>query len=542
MRFEKKLNTLSQEEIWKEYCGFLDMTIDEYMTVQSRLLMEQIDLMSRCPLGERFFGNNPPKSVEEFRKNVPLTSFQDYADILLPKKEEMLPAKPAIWLKTTWEGGTAPSKVAPYSDSMLEVYKNNIFATVLLATARSRGKFNVRQRASVLYGLAPLPYATGLLPELLSPEMTLRFMPSLKEARKLSFTEQSEVGFRSALLNGIDMFFGMSSIIYGISKRFGDIISANGSKQQGTSPLPFRISPTILTRLLLARYRSKRDKTPIYPKDLFTLNGLVCVGTDSGLFKDELEMYWGCRPLEIAGGTETACMATETWKKDGLVFFPDTSFYEFIPEAEMLRNLEDPSYIPRTYLMNELAANENYEVVVTVLKGGAFMRYRVGDVYRCIRTKNANTDIDLPQFEYVDRIPTVIDIMGFTRITEKEILYVFDMTHIPVSDWFAIKEYDENNHSFLHIYLELDQESSAKYPVSAQFIRDQLSTSFKFYDNDFNDLKRLLGVNPLKVTLLPCGAIHRYAEKNKRPIRKINPLRREILDLLRNEKDVQTSA
>lgn len=34
----------------------------------------------------------------------------------------------------------------------------------------------------------------------------------------------------------------------------------------------------------------------------------------------------------------------------------------------MLHSLRDPSYTPKTYLMNELSANQNYELVITVLK------------------------------------------------------------------------------------------------------------------------------------------------------------------------------
>ena len=532
MNFEDKLKNLPSEEVWQEYCGFLDLTMAEYMNVQSRLLMEQIELLSRCALGKRLMGSKVPTSVQEFRQMVPLTTFEDYADILLPKRENMLPAKPAIWLKTTWEGGTSPAKWAPYTDSMLDTYKTNIFAAMLLSTSHARGQFNVPNQARVLYGLAPLPYATGLFPKLVSDEITLRFMPSLKEAKKLSFSKQSSVGFKQALASGIDLFFGMSSIIYGISKNFN--VAGSGSSSKFKTAL--QMGPTMLTRMAQALYKSKRDGTDIKPKDLFKLSGFVCVGTDTDLFKDELEDLWGVRPLEITGGTEPTCLGTETWSKDGMVLFPDSCFYEFIPEEEMFRSLDNPNYIPNTYLMDELVANECYELVITVLKGGAFARYRVGDVYRCIRTKNPGDKLDIPQFSYVDRIPTVIDIMGFTRITEKEIQYVLDLSRISVNDWFALKEYDENHHSFLHLYLELSSEVADRSAVGLQLIKEQLGASFKYYDSDYRDLKKLLGLEPLMLTLLPTGTIKKYNQGREYPLRKINPRRPQVLDLLRNVK------
>ena len=34
MRFQEKIRNYSKEDIWREYCGFLDMTMEEYMAVQ----------------------------------------------------------------------------------------------------------------------------------------------------------------------------------------------------------------------------------------------------------------------------------------------------------------------------------------------------------------------------------------------------------------------------------------------------------------------------------------------------------------------------
>ena len=40
MRFEEKLKHYSQEEIWAEYCGFLELDISSYMRIQTRLMEE----------------------------------------------------------------------------------------------------------------------------------------------------------------------------------------------------------------------------------------------------------------------------------------------------------------------------------------------------------------------------------------------------------------------------------------------------------------------------------------------------------------------
>ena len=40
------------------------------------------------------------------------------------------------------------------------------------------------------------------------------------------------------------------------------------------------------------------------------------------------------------------------------------------------------------------------------------MRYRVGDVYRCVGLENQEDETHIPRFQYIDRIPTIIDIAG----------------------------------------------------------------------------------------------------------------------------------
>ncbi len=531
MTFEKKLRHGTADALWQEHCGFLDFSLEEYMHVQERLLMEQIQLLAGCKLGQRLFGDKVPASVQEFRDNVPLTDFNDYADILLLKKEDMLPAPTVVWLKTTWEGGNYPSKWAPYTQSMLDTYKTNILAALLLSTSNKKGHFKVKSGARVLYSLAPMPYATGLFPDLIAPELKLKFLPPVKEARKISFSQQTKKGFELGLKGGMDLFFGMSSILYGASKNLSVGSSASGGKLKHLMGM----NPVMVYRLLTSLYRCKRDGATLRPGDLFDLNGFVCVGTDSALYKDELEQMWGRRPLELAGGTEPSCMGTETWSKNGLCFFPDACFYEFIPEAEMRRNLKDPTYQPHTYLMNELVANQNYELVITVLKGGAFARYRVGDVYRCLRLKNSQDGLDFPQFEYIDRIPTVIDISGFTRITQREIEKVLSLSYLPVADWFALKEYDKNNHSFLHLYVEMQPDAQQSQAVSRDIIREHLGIYFRYYDGDYSDLKHLLGVDPLQVTILKYGTLKKYEALYGEPIEKINPSRESVLHLLQAE-------
>ena len=76
----------------------------------------------------------------------------------------MLPDKPIIWIQTTWEGGKHPIKGGALHQGMLETYKNNIITCLMMATSKGRGSFDIDIGDTFLYGLAPLPYITGLIP------------------------------------------------------------------------------------------------------------------------------------------------------------------------------------------------------------------------------------------------------------------------------------------------------------------------------------------------------------------------------------------
>ena len=199
----------------------------------------------------------------------------------------------------------------------------------------------------------------------------------------------------------------------------------------------------MIARLIKAKHQCRQENRPLLPKDLFQLKGFMVAGTDNQCYKDDLERLWGIRPMELFAGTEPSIIGTETWTRKGMYFFPDTAFYEFITEADMIKNYEDPSFIPRTYLMDEVQPGEKYELVFTILKGGAFARYRCGDMYRCVGLENKEDETRIPRFEYVDRVPWIIDIAGFTRISENGIRSVIKLSGLPISNWVAVKEYNE---------------------------------------------------------------------------------------------------
>ena len=129
-------------------------------------------------------------------------------------------------------------------------------------------------------------------------------------------------------------------------------------------------------------------------------------------------------------------------------------------------------------------------------------------------------------------MPQIIDIAGFTRITEKSINHAVELSRLPIENWTAKKEFSENNRPYLHLYVELQRSNIINSAISTRILQDQLGIYFRYLDQDYEDLKKILDVDPLKITMLKCGTFAAYKRKFGTTIRKMNPESCEINDLL----------
>lgn len=526
MQFEELLRKKKYREIWEEYCGFLDLSMEEYMKIQFRLLKEQMDQWLMSPLGKSIMKGRILHDFDDYRQVVPLTTYEDYADILLAKREEDLCEKPVTWIETTWEAGRHPIKCAPYTREMLDVFKSNMLSCLILAGSQAKYDVSIRPHDKTLYGVASLPYATGLLPILVKEELTLDILPPVEQAEKLSFKERNVLGFKMGVKQGIDIFFALSSVAYYISMAFSQVQGMSSGKSKSGS-----MKPKMAYRLMKANYTAKKENRDILPRDVFHMKCFLCAGTDSHMYKPVLEKLWGKRPHEIFAGTEPTCIASENWSRNGMYFFPDACFYEFMPIEEANHMKENPLYQPKTYLMDEVVAHEEYELVVTVFKGGAFARYMTKDRYRCIATRDSEDHIQLPRFTYIDRSLDIIDIAGFTRISEKTIEDVIKMSKLAIKQWVAVKEYDDFK-PYLHLIIEMEKESICKDAIHKKVLKEHLQIYFTYFDNDYEDLQTMLGIDPLKITIVRCQTFELYEQLYEKKLVKMNPSRHCIQDLL----------
>lgn len=130
---------------------------------------------------------------------LPLTTYANYADILLARRTDMLCGEPARVDPDYLGGRSPPVKLAPYTRSMLDTYRHNLLATMMMATARKKGDFDLKRGDRILYGGAPLPYATGLMPSLFDEDIHFTWLPDSNTNSDLSFSQRIKKGFAMAM-------------------------------------------------------------------------------------------------------------------------------------------------------------------------------------------------------------------------------------------------------------------------------------------------------------------------------------------------------
>ena len=495
------------KELWQMCCGFLDLNIEQFMVIQKRLMLEQIQLLNRSPLGKKLMRGARPETVEEFRKQVPLTTYKDYCPELAEQREDALPAKPALWVHTSGRSGEYPCKWIPITQTYNHELSVLIYGIGILSCCNGKGDLSqVKAHPRIIYTVAPRPYMSGALATMLLEQTPTDYLPSLGEAENLSFEERIRLGFKQALSQGIDYFFGLSLVLVAVGDKF-----SQSSEKIDIRPLLSQ--PKALFRLTKGFARSKFAGRPLLPRDLWSVKGIISGGLDSSVYKDKIKHLWGRYPLDAYVSTEGSIIATQTWDYDGMTFVPNLNFLEFIPEKEWWKWQLDHDYHPKTILLDEVKAGENYEIVITNFHGGAMTRYRIGDMVRITSLRNEKLGINIPQMVFERRADDLID-FGVVRLTEKSIWHAIENTGIAYEDWIASKEPGE---PVLNLCIELKNGSRVSEEEIAEAVYQQIVKSGNGDHSTSQVIDDFAGFIKfeVKVTLLPAGAFANYTARRR---------------------------
>lgn len=400
---DELFKTGNQERIWQKYCGFLDLSLSEFMEIQEQLLMNQIELVYDSPLAKKFMSRKP-KDVAEFRKIVPLTTYKDYAPYLDGKNEDVLAVKPYCWVCTSGRGGTF--KWVPYTETAIEKFGMYGLATMILASAGRKGEVNIGSGTRILYNVPPAPYLSGILARVVTEILRSRTLLVADKYENMEFEARIQAGFQIALRAGVDLLGSLTSVLIRMGERFTE---SSGRLKLNRGML----HPQIMFRLLAAWLRCKREGRNILPKDLWTLKGLICYGMDTAIYKEQLRYYLGERASRGLRCYGSRGLATQAWNKKTMTFTPSSCFLEFIPEAEWLKNRQDSSYQPYTVLLDKVKQGERYEAVFTSFYGMPFLRYRLGDLIRIVASEDVEAGIKPPRWS----LTAVLTILSISPVS-----------------------------------------------------------------------------------------------------------------------------
>jgi len=498
-----------KNEMWQMCCGFMDLSIDQFMTIQRRLMSEQVELLKASHLGRKIMRGAMPDSLDEFRSVVPLTTYGDYIPELTEKQEDTLPAKPLQWVRTSGYTGKYETKWIPLSEASIDELEKLCGAIAIMGLANHKGDMSkMRQHLKVLSTFATPPYYSGVLAEQLRKAINCDFLPENVEG--LSFTDKIKTGFEQALDQGLDGFGGLPSVLVTVGEQLR-------SQSNHVDVRKLIHKRGALLRVVKGFAKSKLAGRPMLPKDMWKVSAILGGGTDAAVFRKRVVELWGRAPLELYAGSEGGIYAMQAWDYGTMTFTPNLNFYEFIPEREQMKEQIDHSYTPKTVLLDEVQEGEVYEVVITNLHGGALTRYRIGDMVRITSLRNEDAGIELPQMVFERRADDLIDIAGFGRLTERVIWEAVEATGVPYIDWTARKEVSED-HAVMHLYVETSQSPA---PSETAF-ESMLYQAFRELDKRYNfNIYSIFGeeevpeVLPLSVTYLPSGAFARFIARRQ---------------------------
>lgn len=497
-KFHELIKQERYEELWLKCCGFIDLSLDNFMKIQKQLLLEQLELVKKCQLGQYLLNGTNPCNVDEFREQVPLTTYTDYAPYLMKRRKTVLPERPLVWLRSSGEPGEYPFKWIPITGRLYQELGSVMLGVLLFSSCRQKGDIILREHDKYLYALAPSPYLSGITGRRIDEEAIFDFLPSLDEAEGMELGNRVQQGFEMALTEGMDICAGTSSSLSLAGEHFSQV---NRNINIGS----FILNPKAFLRLIKGMVKSKFAGRSMLPKDVWSLKGIVMSGTYSTVLREKIKRMWGCNPLEMYACTEATIIATQTWDYQGMTFIPNLNFLEFIPEKDSLKSIANPLYQPKAVLLNEVKAGENYELVITSFLGGAMVRYRLGDLIKITSLRNDNLDIDIPQMEFYSRVDELIDIDGMAQLTEDIIWQALERSEITCRDWVACQNALADS-TGLHLYLELN-DNRYKYEEDITLGIDE---QLRKLNNDYARISGLTRQRLLEVTLLRPDAFQEY--------------------------------
>ena len=424
----------------------IDYGSREAVICQYRTLTQLMKENANTEYGRKY-GFSEIHSVEEFRKRVPFTTYDDYEPYIrrmMDGEYNLLCARPPRHYAIT-SGSVGVPKYIPVSQMELDKYtKYTAVAAFGVADEYYRNttghgipsglglnalelrvkpisdseKNNVTHGGNKNTGVdqgtisgTVLKSMKDYIPDLLSSpweiicpdgEMDMKYLKTRLALgiRNLAFMDSVFLTGLVDLMDYIRDNYEMlcRDIYYGrISKKVKVPASVRAALRQQLQPDPLR------AKQLLREFRQGFD-TPIIPRIWPRMSWVGGIGTGSFFpYVRRMRKYTGKSiPFNnmCYAASESFMAVARHMGDESYVLIPDGGFYEFIPIRGDYG--DDPT---RTLTIEELEVGEDYEIIITNLSG--FYRYRIKDVVRVTGYYN-----EAPLLRFIYRKDQLVSIAG----------------------------------------------------------------------------------------------------------------------------------
>src|SRR5262249_43927125 len=128
--------------LWERALGYLNYDVEQTQALQDRLLMEQMPRLERSHLGMELLGGALPRSPEEFRERVPLTTWDAYEATLGAQRTDVLGEQPRGWVRTSGRTRQNP-KWVPITADQFDGMNWAVIGAFLCGTSKERGDMRI---------------------------------------------------------------------------------------------------------------------------------------------------------------------------------------------------------------------------------------------------------------------------------------------------------------------------------------------------------------------------------------------------------------
>ena len=489
---------------------------------QRQVLLEKIRRNADSDFG-REHGFSQIKSIEDFRRHVPISNYEHYRPYIERVKKghetAMFAAGTKILMFAMTSGTTDKSKFIPVTQEFFNEYRQSW----LTWAGRNYGQhtdqawkktLQLSSNWQQLYTEAGIPCGSisGLTAELAPKYTRSVFIVPLPVIKIKNAAAKHYAALRISMASpnvGMIITANPSTLLEFARRADNQRESLIRDIHDGTLAKEIDVDPAI--RQALSRYTRRRDPArarqlealavqhgTLYPKEFWPQLSLIAVwmGGSVGVYLPQLKEFYGNTALRDHGLTASEGRMTipiEDGTSTGVLDYV-SHFYEFIPEAEIDR--ENPTVLEA----HELEIDKNYFILLST--SGGLYRYNIHDVVQCVGYEG-----QVPLLNFLNKGVNFSSITG-EKLSEFQVVsaakWSFEELALPVES-FTIAPIMKGDHPGYVLLVE----PSDKGRNNEEFAR-RVEHHLKTLNMEYSDKLESGRLRPLSVIEIPSGTWHSY--------------------------------